>query len=106
MTDPSVTTHAPGCHAWGDRHYLCALQEIERLGRSNQDLVQRLNRADGEAERLHAVAEALVAKLDAMHVHRAYLAIWSVLAAHGIDYRGPSYEGELAALRAVLGRGA
>lgn len=29
MTD-HLTTHAPGCWSWGQRHYECAVGQIER----------------------------------------------------------------------------
>lgn len=45
-----IGTHGPGCHAWGPRHYNCAVREIAAL----ESEVERL-RADSIAAQTEVV---------------------------------------------------
>lgn len=51
MTDRQ-TTHAPGCWSWGQRHYECALREIETLQAEVKKLRADLMESDEIREKL------------------------------------------------------
>lgn len=54
---------------------------------------------EGELEKL---ARALVDRLDLVHEHSSYKAVWTLHSVHGGVYNGPTYEYELDSLRAFL----
>lgn len=54
-------------------------------------------------QRLEKAASALVEKMKAVHSHGDYQAMWSLAAAHGMNYSGPNYQAEFEALNNLLG---
>jgi hypothetical protein len=57
--------------------------------------------AAGGEPMLEQAARRLVERLDFIHEHSAYKAVWTLAHVHG-GYDGPNYAEELAALRAAL----
>ncbi len=55
-----------------------------------------------ECNHLRVAAQALVDKLQEIHQDEGYKGIWTVAAAHGICYDGPTYGPELEALTEAL----
>ena len=47
--DATISTHGPGCHTWGHRHYQCALAEIERLNEEIERLHANQNRQHADS---------------------------------------------------------
>lgn len=56
MTERPLTTHAPGCWSWDQRHYECAVEQIKMMAKALWDLEERKWR---DAALLRTALEAL-----------------------------------------------